>query len=276
VWWFRWRDPVRTILDIDDVEYLGAKEAIDAQKSSFRKLLKAWRYRNLRSATLATLDNVGAALVCSPDDARSIAHQKVHVIPNVFPDRGQLSGTIAKGDSKTILFVGALVYKPNREGVQYFIQKVLPLIRAQNPQVRLQVVGKTSGNQSFSWINQPGVEFLGTVDELDPIISNATIEICPILQGLGTRIKILEALSFGKPVVYTTKGAYGIGLGQEAGIFRADSPSEMASVCLKLINDPTFCRSIGEQARREVVRNYSQAKINELMRNTIFRLLNGS
>ncbi len=272
-WWLGWKDPLRTMIDLDDVHFLGALENASMESDFFRKLVKTWRYKNLRRAELKTLDYVAAALVCSLDDANRLDHPKVHVVPNVFPDHGQLFRPFTARDSKTILFVGDLVYKSNREGLQYFIKKVLPLIHKEDSDVELQIIGRTVNGQSFPWANRPGVELLGTVDDVVPYIERAAIEVCPMLSGGGTRIKILESLSFGKPVVSTTIGAYGHHLSENAGLFRADSPEGMADLCLKLLGDLEWRKALGEQARRAVARDYSQEKVNEIIRNIVLGIL---
>ncbi len=272
LWWLRWKSPIPTVVDLDDVVHLGLLISCRAENSFIKKIMKTWHYINVKYAELGSLSSVSGGFVCSSDDAKSINDGRIAVLPNIFPDRGQLSRNIHAVDSQIILFVGALVYKPNREALAFFIENILPLIRNSCPQAILRVVGRTGADQRFSWADAVGVEFLGTVENLDPIIETAAIEVCPMLYGLGTRIKILEALSFGKPVVSTSVGAHGIELDEQSGLFRTDSPEEFADVCIALLKNAELRQSLAPLARAGVSTRYGQDRVNAIIKELISKV----
>jgi glycosyltransferase involved in cell wall biosynthesis len=103
---------------------------------------------------------------------------------------------------------------------------------------------------------------IGAVDDVAPYIREAQIEICPVLDGGGTRIKILESLAFAKPIVSTTIGAHGHPLGEESGILRRDDPESFARACIDLLRDPQCRRALGLLGQR-AVRERFHARVTE-------------
>ena len=275
LWRLGWNCSCPTIVDIDDVGFLSAIKALRNELSLILKLIKWWRAYNLKTIQLNTIRRLSAALVCSEEDKNSINEPNVHVVPNIFPEFREKSLNIKEGNSNEILFVGSLVYKPNIEGLKFFIQEILPIIIRKLPKTKLRIVGRTAPNQNLDFLKKPGVNLTGMVDDVVPYIENAAIEVCPILFGEGTRIKILESLSYGKPVVSTTKGAYGISIFEESGLIRVDTPGGIAKACLNLLSNPQLRRKIGELGQLEVQKKYSQAKVDKSIHNLLISKLNG-
>ena len=274
MWWFKLTMSKKTILDVDDIKHAGVNIDENRSSSFFKILTRKLIFRNLKKAETDAVKNVAAALVCSNEDTKILAESNVRVIPNVFPDKGQISSEVDENNSKTILFVGTLTYKPNRLGIEYFITSILPHILDQDPSVKLQVIGRTDPNARYAWSSAPRVDFIGTVVDPRPYIEAAAIEICPIMEGLGTRIKIIEALSYGKPMVSTTIGAYGIDIGENDGLFRRDTIEDTVSICLELLRDPVKRKNIGIRAKRAVMERYSQQAVNYLIEDVIRKDLN--
>jgi glycosyltransferase involved in cell wall biosynthesis len=269
MWWMGSGRAIPTLVDIDDVIHLGLQQALRSEKNPLRKLAKWWHYRIVRHAEVSTLRFVSKAFVCSEVDSEAVRSDKVAVLPNIFPDRGQLEREPVVSASPGLLFVGALVYKPNREAIAFFVRNIFPLIRETLPEATLTVVGRSGRDQAFEWARVSGITFLGTVRDIDPIIEASAVEVCPILYGAGTRIKILEALSFGKPVVSTTVGAHGIALDEESGLFRADSPEAFAERCITLLRSSGLRRDLAPRAREGVRSLYSQARVDRIVAETI-------
>jgi len=266
MWWLDWNDRQRSVLDIDVLRYPGlalgkSKQSIGLLRTISRSLL----HGNMRRAELSSVSQSAYALVCSEDDSLVLSRDNVRVVPNVFPDSGQSEREVHKGGDKTILFLGTTTYKENRIGLEYFINEVLPYIRDSDNEVVLRVVGRTAPNARYPWMDCPGVDFVGTVDDTRPYIEDAAFTICPVLDGSGTRIKIIESLSYGKPVVSTTIGAYGIDLGESEGLFRIDNPKETADLCLELVRDPSRRRILGNRGKDGVALEYSQKTVNSLI-----------
>jgi glycosyltransferase involved in cell wall biosynthesis len=133
-----------------------------------------------------------------------------------------------------LLFVGTS-YAANVDGAKHFIERVLPLVRRQIPNVRLLVAGTVCGALKA---DAPGVELLGVVENLEEAYARAAIVVNPVLTGTGLKTKTVEALGYGKPLVTTACGAEGIEEGAGSAFLMADEPAKMAGHLNGLLESP--------------------------------------
>ena len=131
-----------------------------------------------------------------------------------------------------LVFLGAMDWRPNIDGVQWFVSSVLPLIRARRPDVSLAVVGRHGVPERDSRIH-----LTGTVDDVRPYLWRSAVSIVPLRIGGGTRLKIYEAMAARIPVVSTSVGAEGLDVRDGENIAIADSPRHFAERCLALLDD---------------------------------------
>jgi glycosyltransferase involved in cell wall biosynthesis len=272
-WYLGMPLPERTVVDLNDVHSLLAEAAWRSETSPGKRLLKGLKMRNMRREERAVIEMCAASVVCSEADRSRLGMDRVEVFPNGYPDYGQGAEQTEAGDSNALLFVGTLKYAPNRDAVRFFSCEVLPRIRQEIPGAELVVAGELPAGER-DWLPQcAGVRLLGRVEDLAPLIRGAALEVAPLLKGLGTRIKILEALSFGKPVVSTGIGAYGIEMGLEEGLFRVDDPAEMAAACVRLMRSPAQRLRLGAIGRERVAQLYGQEALNKRMAQIVDRAM---
>lgn len=150
------------------------------------------------------------------------------------------------GDDKEILFVGSLNSMFNRQGLEWFLSEVWPLVRKETPKARLTVVGAGPSLRA-----PPGVEQIGFVEDLEPFYGRCAFCIAPLLSGAGTRLKILEAMAWERPVVATRTGASGLGLGTGDGVLQADDARGFADLAGQLLSDTKAAAENGERARKK-------------------------
>ena len=157
----------------------------------------------------------------------------------------------------TLLFIGSFQHPPNRHALTYFIERVLPTVRAARPAVRLLVAGAQAPPNFAATLSAPGVEFLGRVEDIRELYARCAVFVCPILSGSGIRVKLLEAFAAGIPAVSTALGAEGLA-GESGEIVEpAETPEAFAAATLSLLNDPERARAMARRARREVEKNWS-------------------
>lgn len=161
----------------------------------------------------------------------------------------------------------------NFDGVKWFINKVLPLVRSMIPESRLILIGKNLP-ETLKKQEKSGVDGIGYVDDVRPWFNRAGIYIAPLFVGAGIRIKILEAMAMALPVVATKVSAEGINANQEQGLFVTDNPNEMADIIMKLIKNPQLARMAGLKGRDFVLQNFSWSKNVEIMVNEYRKLIN--
>jgi glycosyltransferase involved in cell wall biosynthesis len=186
---------------------------------------------------------------------QGLPEQKIIVIPNSI-DTIKLSnignGTKVRNKynliGKTVLiFHGPLKYPPNQEAVGLLTKTVLPQILEEKPEVYLLLVGEYPPELPFNHVIATGF-----VKDLYEYIAAADIAVVPLLSGGGTRIKIVEYMACGKPVVSTMKGAEGLSVQNGEDILITENPdSKFVDLVLKLIDDSDLKKSMGSNARKK-------------------------
>jgi glycosyltransferase involved in cell wall biosynthesis len=166
---------------------------------------------------------------------------------------------------KEILFVGSLQYFPNVDGVQYLVNEIMPEILKRCPDAMLRVVGRQPDDRIRQLHNPPAISIVGEVEELKPFYRAARLCIVPLRSGGGTRLKILEAMAYGRPVVSTAIGAEGIDVEHGRNILIADTPAEFADAVSRVLNEPGLAEALAEGGRRLVERSYSWKSIADIM-----------
>lgn len=165
-----------------------------------------------------------------------------------------------KASSKQILFCGSLSTPANRNGLTWFHEKVWPRVLTVLPGVRLLVIGKGAPPEDYRSIrSDPSVDWAGEVDNVVPFYHQAGAAITPLLEGSGTRIKILEALSLGNPMVSTTIGAEGLDLEPEKHILIADAPEAFANSLHRLLTSRELFDRLRSAGREAVEKKYMLA-----------------
>jgi polysaccharide biosynthesis protein PslH len=162
-----------------------------------------------------------------------------------------------------IIFCGHLGTVANREGLLWFCNTVLPLVKESIPDITLTIVGPGNDSKAFDALkNRTDIIFTGKVDTVVPNYYNNYVAIAPLTLGSGTRLKILEAMALGNPVVSTTIGAEGVNY-PKGSIKIADTPTEFASAIVKLIHEPALGEVQRKLARVFVEESFSWDKIGD-------------
>lgn len=191
--------------------------------------------------------------VCKEEDRRffpSRLRRNVVVIPNgtdehaATPVEAEVPGEI--------LFVGHLSYFPNVDAVLHFHGEVLPEIRRSVPEARFRIVGFSPDDAVKALDNGADCVVDANVEDLDPFYARASIVVVPVRLGAGTKLKVVEALAYGKAVVSTTFGAEGFDLRSGVDLITADSPARFASECVRLLSDSAARRALGARGRERV------------------------
>jgi glycosyltransferase involved in cell wall biosynthesis len=169
----------------------------------------------------------------------------------------------------TVLFSGTMAYPPNAEGIIWFVREAWLRLREAVPDVRLLVVGRDPPAAVRQLARDPAIEVTGSVEDVRPYFARATAVIVPLLSGGGTRLKLLEALSAGRPVVSTSIGAEGIDLrrGEEAAI--EDAPLRFADAVARLLQNRELRERMGTAGRDLVERRYDWRILGEAFADTL-------
>lgn len=174
--------------------------------------------------------------------------------------------------SKEILSVGSLQYLPNVDGAQFMSNEVMPEILKLCPEAVLQIVGRGPDERTLRLHNPPSFNVVGEVDELEPWYRKCRLSIVPLRSGGGTRLKILEAMAYGRPVVSTSIGAEGIDWEHGKNILIADTPQELAEAVALILSSPDVAHSIAAEGRKLVEERYAWKSIADILYDGYVRL----
>ena len=159
-----------------------------------------------------------------------------------------------------VLFVGNYLHPPNVEGALWLAREVWPLVRRLHPGARLTLAGRAPP-PAIQALAAADVRVPGTLGELRPLYARASLVAAPIFWGSGVRIKILEALAYGLPLVTTALAAEGIDLRQGESALFAEQPSEFATAITRLLDDAALRVRLGVAGRALVERDYDAQQI---------------
>ncbi|MEO0074772.1 MAG: glycosyltransferase family 4 protein [candidate division WOR-3 bacterium] len=174
----------------------------------------------------------------------------------------------------TIIFLGTLNYQPNEDACLYFSKKILPLILKSIPAVKFYIVGNKPTKAILKLAKNKNIIVTGYVPDTLEYLKKAAVMVCPLRVGTGIRIKILEAMAAGRPVVSTTIGYLGIEATNMQNIVIADKPQDFADLTIRLLRDIDFYKKIAEGGRELVLKKYDINK-NLQSLNRIIETING-
>jgi len=195
----------------------------------------------LRTHETLLLQNVDIAFPISEVDGTEISQMSPNTKQVIVPAGVNSNEWRSKPDGirnqYELILATPWSWKHNLNGALWFIQNVLPLIRNVIPECTLTLIGKNAPPELYK-MEQTGVKCLGYVESVIPFYHKASVYVAPLFVGSGVRIKILEAMAAGLPVVATTIAAEGISAKQEQGVFRCDIAEEFAKEIINLLLNP--------------------------------------
>lgn len=230
--------------------------------------LRCWvSWQKTRRYETAVFPNFGLiTMVSQADRAATLEilqpHQQtsVEIVPNGV-DCQQNRPHWGSSKENTLIFNGALTYSANYDAMRYFLAEIYPLIKQGAPDVRLRITGSLQNVDLTALALDESVELLGYVEDIRPVVTESAVCVVPIRMGGGTRLKILEAMALGVPVVSTTKGAEGLTTNHQQHLLLADSPAEFATSVLELIANPLKRQQLAVAARHFVELHYDWSEI---------------
>ena len=167
---------------------------------------------------------------------------------------------------KRVFFIGSLDYMPNQEGLIWFVEKVWKRYFHNTDGVAFHIAGRNAPGKLKKYLKNQPVNFIGEVDNASHFMQEGGIMVAPVFSGGGIRVKIIEAMANGIPVVSTTIGAEGLDVTNNENIMVADTPEKFAESVNKLLENQTFFAKIGENAKKFIRGKMDGHKLtNELM-----------
>lgn len=165
-----------------------------------------------------------------------------------------------------VVFCGSMDWLANIDGIQFFHDKVWPIVRREEPAATMKVIGRNPPSSLVKRIlaDSPEWSFTGFVDDVRKHVNGTSAFVIPLRVGGGTRIKAFEAMAMGSPVVSTSIGVEGLPVEDNVHFLRADSPADMAASILSLLRNPERRHCIAEAARSLVQSEHNFRSVAEI------------
>lgn len=260
-------DHIPTVLDCHNV-HSSIREREYHAVARWRRRIAEWtEWQKTRAYERNTIRQFDGLLACSEIDKARLQNLVNSVNCSVVPNgvdteyfQRHQPGSHATQD---LLFVGNMSYAPNVEAVTLFCEQVFPSVQRDFPNARLYIVGH-SPSMSVKQLadrSSGGVVVTGSVDDVRPYMDSAAIGIVPLLNGGGTRLKILEMLSMEMPVVTTSIGCEGLDVIDGQHLLIADMAGTFAHAITTLLHDRGLRKQLGVEGRKLVQTKYEWAQI---------------
>lgn len=258
---------VRTVFDTLNVLTTMYERLAEAARDPLRKAYCTLQWRKMSRYERAIMRAVDRVLVCSEVERELLRVWGIELamlVPNgvdteffSFAERAPRPGDAPP----TVVFSGGMDYLPNQDGVRWFIESVLPELKQLLPRAKLVVVGKNPPPSLTALAKPNEIEVTGRVEDVRPYVRAADVMVVPLRIGGGTRLKILEALSMGVPIVSTPVGAEGILVTHGKDILLADDPAGMARALASVCTSPDKARDLVAHGKELVQSRYDWTSV---------------
>jgi glycosyltransferase involved in cell wall biosynthesis len=265
------------VLDAHNIDHRLAEQGCRAKPADKRLKREALRLRRVETSLVSEVD---AVIACSDEDRDELVAMNAGKIRGFTVPNGVDTGNKPFDNSPdkrllgTLLFCGSLDYEPNVDGLLWFHHEIWPLVKISNPEIRLRVIGR--GAKTSPWRHDlqsdQQIDLIGEVDDVGPHYKCASMSIVPLRMGSGTRLKILEAMAFGTPVVSTAIGAEGIKGTSGVHLELADNPESFAAAVSRLLHTEFAYEHCRSEARKLVENCYDWRVSGEKLKNALDNL----
>jgi glycosyltransferase involved in cell wall biosynthesis len=245
----------RRVLDLHNVESALVRSYAQAGRGP-RGLVARIEARALLAMERAVLGTYDTVVVVSERERTRLPRGagEVLVCPNGRdPDP---DGPLAPADTPTAAFVATMGWAPNVDAALWFVGEVWPLVLRRVPAARLLLVGREPA-PSVQALASGSVEVSGTVADIRPYLARTRVAVAPLRSGGGTRLKILEALDAGRPMVATSVAVDGLEDLVGEGVVLADDAPGMAEALCALLDDPDRAEALGRAGHDAVAARHS-------------------
>jgi glycosyltransferase involved in cell wall biosynthesis len=250
----------RIIVRTHNVEHLIWRQLATNQNGSIRKWYMKRLAEDLKRFEIDALNKADQIFTITKDDAENFRKHGVQKPLHTVPVAVSIPSRAADTVQNTICFIGSMNWGPNIEAVNILRTSIFPKLKKNFPDLQFHLAGSFMDDQFPS---DPAEYFVnhGFVEDSNAFLGKHGILVLPLLSGSGVKIKVLEAMALGTPVVTTSVGAMGID--SKNAMLIADKEDLMIDMISQLINSKEKRKELGDAARHMIVTNYSTKTISE-------------
>jgi glycosyltransferase involved in cell wall biosynthesis len=232
---------------------------VNEEKNIFKSAYFRILARRLKKLEKGIINKFDAVVPISPADlewlkTEGLSCPSLLSVPGYNP--AEIHENTGSGTGK-VFFIGALDWLPNILGLKWFIKEVWPIVLLRIPESQFIIAGRNASEKTIAALKGENIFFAGEVESSSEFIRDKTIMIVPLFSGSGIRMKILEGMCLGQCIVATPVAADGIDYENNKDLFVASQPATFASLIINLLSDPTLRKVTGENAIKNVRKNYN-------------------
>jgi sugar transferase (PEP-CTERM/EpsH1 system associated) len=248
----------KSILTFQNVEFVRLDRFFQIERKPVKKIRRWLSSRMMRVWEPHYAEHFGRCIAMSEFDQHLLEaanpRLRINVVTNGI-DTHSFHPLPLSANQKNLIFVGSMNYGPCIDAMLFFCNEVLPRIRAMMGKVELWIVGSNPSPEVIK-LDGNGVHVTGRVSDVVPYYNQIAVCVVPLRAGGGTRLKILEAMGLGRPVVSTTIGCEGLDVVDGKHLLVGDSPEQFAQQTARLLKDPELYDRIVANGRQLVVTRY--------------------
>lgn len=205
-------------------------------------------------------------ITCSDLDSRELLRiapaSRVETVPNAVDTDYFVPGAASDDDEARLIFVGRLNWYPNAQAANFIAERLWPLLKAAWPQLGFDLVGANPPQAAKALAaRDPAFQVHGFVDDMRPMMARASVYVCPITDGGGTKLKVLDAMAMGKALVAHPIACEGIDVTPEENVLFAETPEDFVRQTGRLLQDRGLRQRLGAGARRLVETRYGRVAV---------------
>lgn len=252
--------------DTVDLHYLREQRLAELEQSQ-TMMRTAEQTREQEQGVMRASD---LTLVVSPVEqaelAKALPETRVRIVSNIHDVQAQRVGFAAR---QGLLFVGGFQHPPNIDAVQWFVTEVWPQIRLKAPDMVVRIVGSKMPD-TLRRLAGDGVEMLGFVEDIEPLLQSSRLSIAPLRYGAGVKGKVNQAMAHGLPVVATPMAVEGMGLTPGENVLVAASANDFADAVLRLYSDEALWNRLAVQGLKNVEDIFSSHVARQTLQGLLF------
>jgi len=270
---------VKTVIVAHNIEASIWRRYEENETNPLKKKYISLQRKKVEKFEYSCFNWVSGATAVSNAEAKEITSYGVSYTPAVIDngvDTEYFHPMDIAIDSNQLVLTGAMDWRPNQDAAVYFTEEILPLIKKTKPNCNVVFVGRNPVKQVLDLAKNESVQVTGTVDDVRPYIAKSIVFIVPLRIGGGSRLKILEAMSMGKPVVSTSLGAEGLNVIDVHNILIADHPEQFAQSVIDCIDNKELVNKLSKNGKELVNNLYRWDILGKKFNDYLLKIVNGS
>ena len=246
----------KTVVIEEDVSFLGYHRKYKHEKDLRKKNKKRRLYNNLKNKEIELLNSCDIVVLNNGKDCELLKKHSINIDKMVVisPYFQNYSNVQRKSDGKTILFYGVMSREENHLAAMWFIKNVIPLLR--DLDIRFEIVG-SNPKEELKRLNSDKIVVRGYVDDITDCLAKCLCMVVPLKLGAGIKVKVLEGMSAGVPIITSSVGLEGIPADVGNDIICCDNPEEYGKIIRDMVYDKDMCDDISNRAKTFIKETYS-------------------